>query len=178
MARSGVIRDTADSLRRFLAGRLRSQAGRPARIHTGPPVRSVTAGAPPCVSLYLYRIEENRDLYRPEKVLESAAGSRGAIDALYRNPPIYLRLRYAVLAWGRDSKEEHYLLGQILGVLMDGPNLLAGGEARGESFRRGDRITLRLTHPFDLSEQQEILRSLGLHLRPVLSLTATVRLDS
>lgn len=178
MARSGVIRDTATSLHCLLQGRVRSASGRPVRIHTGPPDRSEIGRSLPCLSLYLYGIEENRDLYRPERLLERRPDSGGEGEAIYRHPPIYLNMRHAIFSWGRTPVEEKHLLGEVLAVLMDVPHLEGGRGLLGKAFGPGDRVTLRLTHPFGIAEQQEVLRSLGVPLRPVLSCSATARFDS
>ena len=178
MARSGVIRDTTQSLRRLLETNLPSRGDGPIRIVTDAPDRSTIAGLLPCVSLFLYRIEENRSLYRPEKILEPSAREAEDGVAVYRNPPIFLTMHHLVAAWGHTRDEEHSLLGQALGVLADHPRLGPENGLVGEAFGSGDRVLLRLTHPFGAGEQREILRSLGLDLRPVLSCSATARLDS
>jgi hypothetical protein len=123
----------------------------------------------PCLSLHLYRIEEKRHLYRPERVrLTSPDGTDGGA-IVCRHPPIYIGAQYAILAWGRDADEEHTLLGEVLAVVADTPHLVAG---------EGEQISLRLTDSVGLSDQKAILDSLGIPLRPLISCSATARLDS
>ncbi|MCZ6602451.1 MAG: Pvc16 family protein [Planctomycetota bacterium] len=175
MAHSGFIRDTTKAIHRLLQAGVQISSDRPLQILTGAPDRTQIARSLPCLSVYLYRIEERGDLYRPEKIVE---GRSGKSTLRYRDPPIYMTLRFAVLFWGRTPDEEHRLIGAALGVLLETPHLEEGQGFEAESFQSGERISLKLTSPFELSDQNEILASLGLSLRPVLACSATARLDS
>ena len=178
MARSGLISDTIDSLRVYLEANVRLSDPTRVRIETRCPTGASPPRALPCLSLFLYRLAENRALFLPDRSLEGPPEPSEEGIALYRNPPRYFDLDCAALAWGRTPSEEHEFLGGVLVALMDVPELRYSQGLEGGSFRDGDRIGLRFTPSFDLAGQQEILRSLHVPFRPLLSFSATVRLDS
>lgn len=80
----------------------------------------------PAINLFLYQIEENRDLRNPEVVFE-----RRSDGATVRRPPV-LRVdcNYLITAWAKESvslpeQDEHRLLGEVVRVLLRFPEIPA-----------------------------------------------------
>jgi len=79
------------------------------------PPSSVT---PPAINLFLYNIEENRELRSNQWLVE-----RKATRITKQRPPVRVDCSYLITAWSRDgvnkpAQGEHRILGEVMKVLL------------------------------------------------------------
>lgn len=86
------------------------------------PPTSVTL---PAVDLFLYDVRENRELRSNEWLVERNAGT-----VTKQRAPVRVECSYLITAWASESsttpaQDEHYLLGEVMKVLLRHPTIPA-----------------------------------------------------
>lgn len=175
--RSSLLIEAGESLRGILRDGLHDGSEARTRVVDGLPSRDLRERLLPFISVHLYRVEEDRTLFDPRRVLVGDGEGGSADPAVYAGPPVYLSLQYAVIPWGRDPLEQSRLIEQSITALMDAtrrPAARPGPDTGGEPAAMDPgHLRLRFTQPFDLSDQTRVLNSLGLALRPLISCSMT-----
>ncbi len=177
-----MIQDVDETLKRLLAGEISKLPGAlittPKQITFDPPaVAEAASEKSPRLNLYLHDVRENlqlRDdswaLVRKQK--EGIAGRK--------RPPVRLDLSYIVTAYAEgDAQKEHALLSDCLAVLLRAPfapeDCLVGSlEGRGP-----EGVLIRVVQPDDVahSDQHNLWRVLGGHIRPAITVVVTTEFD-
>jgi hypothetical protein len=124
----------------------------------------------PTLSLYLYNIQENRDL---RGRTWDQARENGSIAT--RRPPVRLDCQYMVTAWSNEVEDEHRLLTGAARVLFRNPTL-PEGVLQG-ALADGYPITTEVAQPVSLKDVVDIWSVLDNDLRPSVRVTVTVPLD-
>jgi hypothetical protein len=126
----------------------------------------------PTLSLYLYNIQENRNLRG--RTWET---SRQNGNVLIRRPAVRLDCSYMVTAWSNEVEDEHRLLTGAARVLFRNPTLppevLQGGLAAIDEVE----ITTEVAQPENFKDVVDIWSVLDNDLRPSVRVTVTIPLD-
>lgn len=126
--------------------------------------------AKPTLCLYLYNIQENRDLRGRAWDQRRENGSVAT-----RRPPVRLDCSYMVTAWSNEVEDEHRLLTGAARVLFRNPTLppamLQG------TLADGVPITTEVAQPESFKDIVDIWSVLDNDLRPSVRVTVTVPLD-
>jgi hypothetical protein len=126
--------------------------------------------AKPTLCLYLYNIQENRDLRGWNWEV-----TRGNGSAEIRRPPVRLDCTYMITAWSSEVEDEHRLLAGAARALFRNPvlpqEILQGGLAN--DFE----ITTEVAQPETFKDIVDIWSVLDNDLRPSVRVTVTVPLD-
>ena len=85
-------------------------------ISFAPPDGTFAPGGP-AVNLFLYDVQENRDLRRVEPVVERKEDG----TAIKRQPAARVECSYLVTAWSSDAENEHMILGAVMQALLRHP---------------------------------------------------------
>ena len=138
------------------------------------PPSSVTL---PAVDLFLYDLQENRDLRSNEWI--TARQDDGT--AVQTRPPVRLDCSYLVTAWASSSspspaQDEHRLLGEVLKVLVSHPTI---PDAVLQGALKGQMPPLPATtlQPGRLQSLGEFWQALGGKPKAALTYTVTIALD-
>jgi hypothetical protein len=126
----------------------------------------------PTVNLYLWDVRPNlSEREWGEELLERDDGKRYRRDPLPR-----VDCRYLVTAWTTDVRDEHSLLGNVLGALLLHP-LIEEEYLQGAftSVRPTPRVHLRTG---DGTENSDFWSALGGQLKPGLDLVVTATVDA
>ncbi|MFO7698049.1 MAG: DUF4255 domain-containing protein [Anaerolineae bacterium] len=102
------------TLKRLLESEL-THLGPPA-ISFAPPDGTFAPGGP-TVNLFLYDVQENRELRRVEPVVERKEDG----TAIKRQPPARVECSYLVTAWSADAENVHMILGEVMQALLRHP---------------------------------------------------------
>lgn len=136
-----------------------------------------TAVSLPAIDLFLYDLQENRDLRSSEWVVErNDDGSAARI-----RPPIRLDCSYLITAWPSTSssnpaQDEHRMLGEVLKVLVRHPSL---PDAILQGALKGQLPPLPTTtlQPGRLQSLGEFWQALGGKPKAALTYTVTIALE-
>jgi hypothetical protein len=112
-----VIRDTSDTLIFLLRGGIPSAVVDPARIQIATPdeFEALRDPARPNITVFLYRIGINPQMRNnPRRLLP---------DGRIQRQPLPLELCFLITAWAKDTRDELRIVGRILQVLYDRPEL-------------------------------------------------------
>ncbi|MGE0059393.1 MAG: DUF4255 domain-containing protein [Dehalococcoidia bacterium] len=124
----------------------------------------------PTISLFLYNIQENRDLRG-----RSWGQTRRTGTVETRRPPVHLDCSYMVTAWSSEVEDEHRLLTGAARVLFRNPvlpaNVLQGGLAQEQE------ITTAVAQPEGLKDVIDIWSVLDNDLHPSVRVTVTIPLE-
>jgi len=131
----------------------------------------------PAIDLFLYDLQENRDLRSSEWVAErNDDGSASRV-----RPPIRLDCSYLITAWASTSssnpaQDEHRMLGEVLKVLVRHPSL---PDAILQGTLKGQRPPLPTTtlQPGRLQSLGEFWQALGGKPKAALTYTVTIALE-
>ena len=109
---------------------------------------------PPRITIFLFNVHENPYLKnQPHEITRGADGKADVIP-----PPIVLDLDYMICAWAATTDEEHQLLGDIVRVLHDNPEIDAA--RLGPSWRADEAVQISLNNP-SIEEQARIWTTFG-----------------
>lgn len=136
---------------------------------------------PPAISLFLYDIRENRDLRTAEWSVERR--SDGSL--VKQRPPTRVDCSYLITAWasGTDNfHDEHYLLGEVMKVLLRFPiiplNLLQGALRGGQGEEQRVPLPTTSLQPGRLQSLGEFWQALGGKPKAALNFTVTISVAS
>jgi hypothetical protein len=124
----------------------------------------------PTISLFLYNIQENRDL---RGRTWGVSRRTGAVET--RRPPVRLDCSYMVTAWSNEVEDEHRLLTGAARVLFRNPvlpeSILQGALAD------GIEITTEVAQPENFKDVVDIWSVLDNDLHPSVRVTVTIPLE-
>lgn len=127
---------------------------------------------PPAISLFLYDVRENLGLRSKEWSVERQSNG----TAFKKRPPTRVDCSYLITAWPReksDSQTEHYLLGEVMKVLLRYPEIPV--EVLQGSLKTQE-IPLRtvILRPSLLQSLGEFWQAIGGKPKPTLNYTVTI----
>jgi hypothetical protein len=124
----------------------------------------------PTISLFLYNIQENRDIRG-----RSWGQTRRTGFVETRRPPVHLDCSYLITAWSSEVEDEHRLLTGATRVLFRNPilpqNVLQGG------LTQETDITTQVAQPEGLKDVIDIWSVLDNDLHPSVRVTVTIPLE-
>jgi len=126
--------------------------------------------AKPTLCVYLYNIQENRDLRGRTWERNHQNGSVAT-----RRPPVRLDCSYMITAWSNEVEDEHRLLTGAARVLFRNP-ILPRDVLKG-ALADGIEITTEVAQPESFKDIVDIWSVLDNDLRPSVRVTVTVPLD-
>jgi hypothetical protein len=124
----------------------------------------------PTISLFLYNIQENRDIRG-----RSWGQTRRTGMVETRRPPVHLDCSYMVTAWSSEVEDEHRLLTGAARVLFRNPILPAGVLQGG--LAQEQEITTQVAQPEGLKDVIDIWSVLDNDLHPSVRVTVTIPLE-
>lgn len=124
----------------------------------------------PTLSLYLYNIQENRDL---RGRVWNVTRQNGSVTT--KRPPVRLDCDYMVTAWSNEVEDEHRLLTGAARVLFRNPVLPV--DVLQGALRDGIEITTEVAQPESFKDVVDIWSVLDNDLHPSVRVTVTVPLE-
>lgn len=132
---------------------------------------------PPAINLFLYDLQENRDLRSAEPFLERAADGK-VTRAL---PPLRVDCSYMVTAWAtgvqQPEQDEHRLLGETLRVLLRHKEIPPEA-LRGSLKKQAYPLRAAVLQPSQNAGRAEFWQALGGKPKAAFNYTVTVGLDA
>lgn len=108
----------------------------------------------PRITIFLYNLHEDPFLKnQPATFVPTAQGTGDVLPA-----PLTLGLDYMICAWATTTQDEHLLLGDILRVFHDQPEL--GPELLGPTWRADESVQITLANP-SIEDQARIWTTFG-----------------
>lgn len=154
MASATAIRDASHALRGILQTELSVLAFPPNTVR----VESIDLLPDPVpvprVTIFLFNISENAFLKNRDALVTSAGP--GAVET--RPPPTVVDLDFMVCAWMTTTEEEHLVLGDVLRVLYDHPEIQP--QALGPNWGPDEQVQVTLTNP-SIEDQSRIWTNFG-----------------
>jgi hypothetical protein len=127
----------------------------------------------PTLDVYLYDIEENRQLRGAEQFSEKRLPD-GSIEI--RANPARVDLSYLITAWSKREQDQHHLLGLVMMALLRSPFM--PGDCMAEGLRGHPvPITLSVAQLDDAKNWSDFWSTMDNKLRPGLTLRATLMID-
>jgi hypothetical protein len=128
----------------------------------------------PAIDLFLYDVRENRDLKSSEWIVER--GNNG--QAIKQHAPVRVDCSYLITAWAsgqsnRPAQDEHYMLGEVMRVLLRYPTLppaVLQGSLAGQPIAPPTAVL----QPGKLQSVGEFWQALGGRPRAALNYTVTI----
>ena len=120
--------------------------------------------AKPHVTIFLFNIHENPLLKNQPRLVSPPKPRPGAVapptpqPVTIARPPMVLDLDYMICAWAAATSDEHEILGGILRLLYDHPEL--GPRELGEAWGEDEAVQLTLANP-SIEEQARIWTTFG-----------------
>jgi hypothetical protein len=124
----------------------------------------------PTISLFLYNIQENRDL---RGRTWGVSRRTGAVET--KRPPVRLDCSYMVTAWSNEVEDEHRLLAGAARVLFRNP-VLPEAVLQG-ALADGIEITTEVAQPENFKDVVDIWSVLDNDLHPSVRVTVTIPLE-
>jgi|SRR5690349_5515378 len=178
MPKHQVIRDVGHSLLGVLRTELSSTRSKGKAYLAAPSVEFVRKNQP-CLMLFLYDLRSSIRVAHEEKweLEEEIVDDRGETHIVKYGRPLDLRLRYLLTAAADDQGDEHELLGLGMKAFLDHPKL-SGELLAGDSFVKGDSLTVYPDTDFTLATSSTVLGGLGLGPRVAVGYQTDARLYS
>ena len=135
------------------------------------------AVALPAIDLFVYDIQENRDLRSNEWLVNRRSDGR----ATQKPPPVRVDCSYLITAWASDSApnptlDEHRLLGEVMRVLVRHPTIpseVLQGSLRDQEVP----LTAAVLQPGRLQSLGEFWQALGGKPKVALHYTVTIGVE-
>jgi hypothetical protein len=161
MPKHQVIRDVGHSLLGALRAEL-SAARSKGKAYLAAPTAEFLRKNQPCLLLFLYDLRPSIRVAHEEKweLEEEIVDERGEAHIVKYGRPLDLRLRYLLTAAADDLGDEHELLGLGMKAFLDRPKI-SGEHLAGESFGKGDALTVHHDTDFTLATCTAVLGGLG-----------------
>ncbi|HEX9573471.1 MAG TPA: Pvc16 family protein [Myxococcales bacterium] len=178
MPKHQVIRDVGHSLLGVLRAEL-SAARAKGKAYLAAPNAEFLRKNQPCLMLFLYDLRPSIRVAHEEKweLEEEIVDERGEAHIVKYGRPLELRLRYLLTAAADDLGDEHELLGLGMKGFLDHPKL-TGEQLAGDSFSKGDALTVHHDSDFTLAISQAVLGGLGTGPRLAVGYQVDTRLYS
>lgn len=128
--------------------------------------------APPTVDLFLYDVRENRELRDNDVIIERTRVDERLRATEYR-APVRVDCSYLVTAWGKDPKDEHMVLSQVMQALLRYP-VLPAAMLHGALVGQEPPLPASALQPGLLQSMGEFWQALGGKLKAALHYTVTL----
>ncbi len=126
----------------------------------------------PAVNLFLYDVQENRELRSNEWLIDRRADG----TATKKRAPVRVDCAYLVTAWADDVESEHRLLGEVMKALL--PYATIPDEVLHESLQGQEPPLPTVTlQPGRLENVAEFWQALGAKPKAALSYTVTIGVE-
>jgi len=178
MPKYQVIRDVGHSLLGVLRTELSAVRAKGKAYLASPSVEFVRKNQP-CLMVFLYDLRPSIRVGHDEKweLEEEIVDERGETQIVKYGRPLELHLRYLLTAAADDLGDEHELLGLGMKGFLDHPKL-TGDQLAGDSFVKGDSLTVHHDSDFTLATSHAVLGGLGLGPRLAVGYQVDARLYS
>ena len=178
MPKYQVIRDVGHSLLGVLRTELSAVRAKGKAYLASPSVEFVRKNQP-CLMVFLYDLRPSIRVIHEEKweLEEEIVDAQGESHIVKYGRPLDLRLRYLLTASADDLGDEHELLGLGMKGFLDHPKL-TGDQLAGDSFVKGDSLTVHHDSDFTLATSHAVLGGLGLGPRLAVGYQVDARLYS
>ena len=175
-----MIKDLDRTLKKLLERSLKASLIGQVSISFAPPDSQFppSSVAPPAIDLFLYDIRENRELRNPEWSLE-----RQSNGVMIKHPPLTrIDCSYLITAWPSDgssgptmtpAEEEHYLLGEVMKVLLRYPTI-PSGLLQGDLAGQEPPLPTATLQPGRLQSLAEFWQALGGQPKAAINYTVTI----
>src|SRR5215470_4767194 len=178
MPKHQIIRDVGHSLLGVLRAELSSAKGK-GKAYLASPTAEFVRKNQPCLMLFLYDLRPSVRVGQDEKweLEEEIVDERGETQIVKYRRPLELRLKYLLTAAADDLGDEHELLGLGMKGFLDRPKL-TGEQLAGDSFGKGDSLSVHHDNEFTLAISHAVLGGLGLGPRLAVGYQTDARLYS
>ena len=163
-----MIHELDGTLRTLLERELPSSLAPQVDISFDPPDSSF-APTNPAVNLFLYDIQENREMRRVEPLVERQENGM----AVKRRPPARVECSYLVTAWSADTENEHMILGEVMQALLRHP-VIAVEFLQGMLATANMPLPTAVLQPGRLQSPGEFWQAMGGKPRAALHYTVTL----
>jgi hypothetical protein len=131
----------------------------------------------PAIDLFLYNVQENRDLRSNERIIDRPGN--GVV--VLRQPPVRVECSYLVTAWPSEGSttpalDEHRLLGEVMKVLLRHP-VLPDEVLRGSLVGQEPALRATALQAGSLQSLGEFWQALGGKPKATLNYTVTISVD-
>ncbi len=164
-----IIKDTSDSLARFLADEFRRAGYKRVHIVDQAPKPDAIEGKLPAVSVYLYQVSldpEGTDGNIHSELVEVAKDD-GTVEEFRRQRRLWIRLDYLISTWAQTPEDEQILLGLAIRAIMENPSM-GKEKLRGGSFEDWFKLNVLLSTRLDEGTLARFWGSLNQPIRPAL----------
>ncbi len=174
-----IIKDTSDTLSRFLQDEFRRAGYKRVHIVGQAPKPDTIEGKLPAVSVYLYQLAldpEGLSANATSEIVEVAQDD-GTVKEFMRRRRLLIRCDYLVSAWAQTPEDEQLLLGLILRTVIDNPEIPKDrlkGTTFEESLDEGEGLPLILSTRLDEGTLARFWGSLNQPVRPAVSVWTAV----
>lgn len=130
----------------------------------------------PAIDLFLYDVRENRELRSTEWIVDRSGG-----NVTRKPPPVRVDCSYLITAWPSESStspalDEHYLLGEVMKVLLRHPTLPAE-VLQGSLAGQEPPLPAAILQPGRLQSVAEFWQALGGKPKAALNYTVTIGVE-
>jgi hypothetical protein len=164
-----IIKDTSDSLSRFLQDEFRRAGYKRVHIVDQAPKPDAIEGKLPAVSVYLYQVSldpEGTDGNIHSEVVQ-VQKEDGGLEEYQRRRRLWIRLDYLVSTWAQTPEDEQILLGLAIRAIMENPSM-GKDRLRGGSFEDWFKLNVLLSTRLDEGTLARFWGSLNQPIRPAI----------
>jgi len=178
MPKHQVIRDVGQSLLGVLRAELSAQRSK-AKAFLATPTAELLRKNAPCLLLYLYDVRPYFDVRSNENwhLEDEVTDEKGETYVVRYGRPLDLGLHFLVTAAADDLADEHEILAVGMKAFLD-HSKLSGEQLVGDSFARGDSLSLNHDTDFSLQTSASVFAGLGLPARVAVGYRTDARLFS
>jgi hypothetical protein len=168
-AQHHIIKDTSDSLSRFLQDEFRAAGYKRVHLVDQAPKPDAVEGKLPAVSLYLYQVSLDTEGVDGNVTSELVTVEKddGTIEEFRRRRRLWIRLDYLISTWAQTPEDEQLLLGLAIRAIMENPSM--GKERlRGSSFDDDFKLNVLMSTRLDEGTLARFWGSLNQPIRPAI----------
>jgi Pvc16 N-terminal domain len=176
MPKHQVIRDVGNTLLSVLRAELNASRVK-GKAFLAAPTGEFLRKNGPCIVLYLYDLRPWVGARKDEAWMleEEIVDERGETHIVRYARPLELELRYLLCASSEDLAEEYELIGLGMKAFLDKPKLKFD-ELVGDSFMKGEELTIREDLEFSLDKSHALFTGFGGTPRVAAGYTTQARL--
>jgi hypothetical protein len=164
-----IIKETSDSLSRFLQDEFKRAGYKRVHIVDQAPKPDAIEGKLPAVSVYLYQVSldtEGLDGHVTSELV-TVQKDDGTIEEFRRRRRLWIRLDYLVSTWAQTPEDEQLLLGLAIRAVMENPSM-GRDKLRGGSFEDDFKLNVLLSTRLDEGTLARFWGSLNQPIRPAI----------
>jgi len=164
-----IIKETSDSLARFLQDEFKRAGYKRVHIVDQAPKPDAIEGKLPAVSVYLYQVSldtEGLDGHVTSELV-TIEKEDGTIEEFRRRRRLWIRLDYLVSTWAQTPEDEQLLLGLAIRAIMENPSM-GRDKLRGGSFDDDFKLNVLLSTRLDEGTLARFWGSLNQPIRPAI----------